>query len=130
MKLATLLLHLHATSIKLEVRGGSLLAGPRSALTAELDAAIRCHKGTLVALVEQWGWPTAAHAGYFLFGPEPRLEPFQLAPGRYVTEPSTFFSRLVLDTLAGPGGPRARTGALQEDLEAVFRAMGEAASSA
>lgn len=130
MNIATLLHTLSATSIRLEVRGVSLLAGPRSALTPELDEALRCHKAALVALVEAWGWPAALHAGCFLFGPEPRLEPFELSPGRRVTDPATFYARLTLDTLAGPGGPRARTGALQEDLEAVFRAMGEAASSA
>jgi len=128
--LATLLHTLYATPIRLEVRGGSLVAKPSERVTPELVEALRCHKETLVALVEAWGWPAALHAGCFLFGPEPRLEPFELSPGRRVTDPATFYARLTLDTLAGPGGPRARTGALQEDLEAVFRAMGEAASSA
>ncbi len=43
-------------------------------------------------------------------------EPFQLDQARFVSDPVSFLVRLYHDVLVGPQGPRARTGALQEDL--------------
>jgi hypothetical protein len=43
-------------------------------------------------------------------------DPFVLDAARTVGDPATFFTTLRRDVEQGPGGPRARTGALQADL--------------
>ena len=48
-------------------------------------------------------------------------EPFQLDHARFVSDPVLFLIRLYRDVQAGPLGPRARTGALQEDLRLLYR---------
>ena len=46
---------------------------------------------------------------------------FQLDPCRQIINPVKFYQALQMDVEAGPKGPRARTGALQEDLKLLHR---------
>jgi len=47
--------------------------------------------------------------------------PFRLAPGVYVEDLATFLESMRAGIEAGPRGPRARTGALSEDVKALRR---------
>lgn len=54
-------------------------------------------------------------------------EPFQLAPHLRIVDPQRFYAALKMDIAVGPGGTRARTGALAADLhllQALFREAG------
>ena len=56
---------------------------------------------------------------YLLYEAVP-TEPFQLDQVRFVRNPVSFLVRLYQDVQVGPQGPRARTGALQEDLRLLY----------
>ncbi len=58
-------------------------------------------------------------AGWFLSLPVDTLpvEPFALAPGRTIKDPAKFFAVLRRDLQRGPDAPRARYGAIQNDLQ-------------
>jgi len=45
---------------------------------------------------------------------------FQSGQARFVSDPVSFLVRLYRDVQVGPLGPRARTGALQEDLRLLY----------
>lgn len=60
----------------------------------------------------------------------PPSEPFTLSSGRYVSDPALWLARLQADAAKGPRGPRARTGALQDDVRAVYRLMNSEAAGA
>ncbi len=62
---------------------------------------------------------TGLHVLYLLYEAVPS-EPFQLDQARFVSDPVSFLVRLYLDVQVGPEGPRARTGALQEDLRLLY----------
>jgi hypothetical protein len=53
------------------------------------------------------------------------VEPFVLDQARKVPDPRVFVDSLRRDTEAGPGGPRARTGALRSDLEILRKRFAE-----
>lgn len=48
-------------------------------------------------------------------------DPFTLRTGSRVTDPVRFARRLRADVAQGPDGPRARTGALQQDLRLLYQ---------
>lgn len=54
-------------------------------------------------------------------------EPFNLAPWLKVVDPAVFRDSLLLDISCGADGPRARTGAIQEELERLRRFLDEEA---
>lgn len=60
----------------------------------------------------------------------PASESFTLSSGRYVSDPALWLARLQADAAKGPRGPRARTGALQDDVRAVYRLMNSEAAGA
>ena len=64
---------------------------------------------------EDWDPETRHLVEWFEHTPAP-AQPFQLAPGVFVARPRHFWEALRRDIAAGPNGPRARTGALREDL--------------
>ena len=59
------------------------------------------------------------HVLYLLYEAVPS-EPFQLDQAQFVSDPFSFLVRLYQDVHAGPQGPRARNGALQEDLRLLY----------
>jgi hypothetical protein len=54
------------------------------------------------------------------------VAPFRLRRGVEVTDPQRFYTSLRNDIEQGVGGARARTGALQEDLEGLFDLFNDA----
>ena len=93
--------------------------GRREALSPALREAIRAHWATLLPILRTWGPETGLHVLYLLYEAVP-LEPFRLDQARFVRDPFTFLVRLYRDVQVGPQGPRARTGALQEDLRLLY----------
>lgn len=57
------------------------------------------------------------------------VESFELAPGRRVSDPVTFLKSLEAEIATGPGGPRAKTGALQADLRRLRELFGAVSGS-
>ncbi len=84
-----------------------------------LEAATRVVKRSLLPILHTWGSLTGLHVLYLLYEAAPS-EPFQLDPARFVSDPVLFLVRLYRDVQVGPEGPRARTGALQEDLRLLY----------
>ena len=52
---------------------------------------------------------------------EPPAEPFLLKQGIRITDPARWWRNTIIDIRQGPEGPRARYGALQDDLWRVWR---------
>ena len=71
-----------------------------------------------------WTGETAEHAKWFLPSEAP-TEPFQLKPGVTVARPALYWQRLRNDVLAGPSGPRAFYGAIQDDLACLYQLFGD-----
>ncbi len=111
---------LRERGVRLRVQDGRLkVKGRRDALTLALRKAIRAHSAALFPILHTWGPVTGLHVLYLLYEAVP-TEPFQLDQARFVTDPVSFLVRLYQDVQAGPQGPRARTGALQEDLRLLY----------
>lgn len=70
-----------------------------------------------------WDEATSVLVDWFLETDLP-LQPFHLRSGVEVTEPKRFYNSLKNDIEKGVEGARARTGALQEDLECLFDLFG------
>ncbi len=66
-----------------------------------------------------WDEQTSALIDWFGSANLP-VAPFRLRSGVEVTDPQRFYASLRDDIEQGVGGARARTGALQEDLEGLF----------
>ncbi len=69
-----------------------------------------------------WDSETAALVEWFERTPAP-TQPFQLSPGVFVARPAHFWEALRRDIAAGPSGPRAKYGALQQDLRRLAALM-------
>ncbi len=111
---------LRERGVRLRVQGGRLkVKGRREALSPALREAIRGHGAALLPILRTWGPVTGLHVLYLLYEAMPS-EPFQLDQARFVSDPVLFLVRLYLDVQAGPRRPRARTGALQEDLRLLY----------
>ena len=111
---------LRERGVRLRVQEGCLkVNGHRDALTPALREAIRAHGAALLPILRTWGPVTGLHVLYLLYEAVPS-EPFQLDQARFVSDPVLFLIRLYHDVQAGPLGPRARTGALQEDLRLLY----------
>ena len=103
----------------MEVAEYTLCCGPTASLTDPLRAALRAYKRSLLPILRTWGPVTGLHVLYLLYEAVPS-EPFQLDQARFVRDPVLFLVRLYHDVQAGPLGPRARNGALQEDLRLLY----------
>ena len=66
-----------------------------------------------------WDEQTSALVDWFDSAELP-VTPFRLRSGVEVSDPQRFYTSLRNDIEQGVGGARARTGALQEDLEGLF----------
>ncbi len=112
---------LRERGVRLRVEGGRLkVKGRREALSPALREAIRAHCAALLPILRIWGPVTGLHVLYLLYEAVPS-KPFQLDQARFVADPVLFLVRLYRDVQVGPRGPRARTGALQEDLRLLYR---------
>ncbi len=124
MSLATLTLPetlagIRERGLRMEVAEYTLRCGPTTSLTDPLREALRVYKRSLLPILRTWGPVTGLHVLYLLYEAVPS-EPFQLDQARFVSDPVSFLVRLYLDVQVGPQGPRARTGALQEDLRLLY----------
>ncbi|MNS04546.1 hypothetical protein D3C72_359090 [compost metagenome] len=72
---------------------------------------------------EAWDEETAWLLDWQATAPTPP-EAFWLRDGIWVSDPARFMARLRADAAHGPGGPRARTGAFQADLQALWGLFG------
>ena len=72
-----------------------------------------------------WDEQTSGLIDWFLSTDLPIL-PFRLRSGVEVADPQRFYTSLRSDIEQGVEGARARTGALQEDLECLFDRFGTA----
>ena len=91
-------------------------------LPEELVDRIRQHKPEVIAILTRadlqasgWDAETAEIIEWFLTTSPPR-EPFTLSKAVVVAHPARWWEALCRDVAAGPHGPRARYGALQQDL--------------
>ncbi len=109
---------LRARGVRLRVQGVKV-KGRREALSSALREAIRAHGAALLPILRTWRPLTGLHVLYLLYEAVPS-EPFQLDQARFVSDPVLFLVRLYRDVQVGPEGPRARTGALQEDLRLLY----------
>ncbi len=71
---------------------------------------------------EKWDAETAALIEWFLTTSPPRA-PFTLTKAVVVAHPARWWEALRRDIAAGPHGPRARYGALQQDLRRLAALM-------
>ncbi len=71
---------------------------------------------------ETWDTETLTLIKWFL-GTHPLAEPFGLCRGVTVLKPALWWTAMRRDIAAGPGGPRARYGALQQDLRRLAALM-------
>ena len=76
-------------------------------------------------------WGDATTAVEWFRDSEPPAEPFVLVwsgrgqrPAVKITDPEAYWQRLTLDVAQGPTGPRARYGALQDDLKRLHGLFG------
>ena len=74
--------------------------------------------------VYSWDEQTSGLIDWFLSEDLPGT-PFRLRSGVEVAEPQEFYASLRSDIEQGVEGARARTGALQEDLESLFDRFNE-----
>ena len=118
--LPTLIRTLRERGVRLRAHDGRLkVRGRREALPSALCQAIHSQAATLLPILDTWGPATGLHVLYLLYEAVPSA-PFQLDQARFVADPVAFLVRLYQDVQAGPRGPRARTGALQEDLALLY----------
>ncbi len=116
----------------IEAAGDRLrLKSSRGPLPDDLVDALRDHKTAVIDLLvaersgrvaSQWGG-LASVVEWFLTV-EPPAEPFILKPAIRITNPACWWRDVAADIAAGPEGPRARYGALQDDLWRAWRMFG------
>ncbi len=116
----------------IETAGDRLrLKSSRGPLPDDLVAALRSHKAEVIDLLvterasrvaSQWG-DLASIVEWFL-GATPPAEPFKLKQGITISNPQCWWRDVALDIARGPEGPRARYGALQDDLNRLWRMFG------
>ena len=108
--------------------GGLRVAAPEP-LPDDLVNRLRQHKPEVIAILTRadlqasgWDAETAALIEWFLTTSPPRA-PFTLSKAVVVAHPARWWEALRCDLAAGPNGPRARYGALQQDLRRLAALM-------
>ncbi len=115
MGAVSLLQEAEAAGLSVRVDGDRLVVrGPKSA--DAIAERLLDHKAeVLKVLSAEWDAEMLTLIRWFL-GTRPLTEPFELSKGVTVIRPALWWTATRRDIAAGPGGPRARTGALREDL--------------
>lgn len=107
-------------------RGHHASIGPTSNatwLTPDVELIIDSAESapSLVDTLRADGWnEEAAELIAWVWLAELPPEPFPLRSGHYIAEPQKWYRSLLADINAGPRGPRARRGVLQQDLRDLF----------
>ncbi len=97
-----------------------VVRGPRRC--AALAQSLLDHKPDVMAALAEWGDAAAAVAWFGSWAPT--AEPFQLKPGITILDPQRWRQSIAADMAQGPSGPRARYGALQDDLRRLHKRFG------
>lgn len=71
-------------------------------------------------------WGKLAPIVKWFLAATPPAEPFVLKPAVRITQPPRWWRDTIADIAAGPAGPRARYGGLQDDLWRAYRMFGPA----
>ena len=91
-----------------------MVRGPKSA--GAIAERLLDHKAeVLKVLSAEWDAEMLTLIRWFL-RTHPPTTPFELSKGVVVLKPALWWTAMRRDIAAGPNGPRARYGALQEDL--------------
>ncbi len=115
MEAVSLLREAEDAGLVVRVDGDRLVVrGPKSA--GAIAERLLDHKAEVIeALSAEWDTEMLTLIRWFL-DTHPPTEPFELSKGVTVIRPALWWTALRRDIAAGPRGPRARYGALQEDL--------------
>ncbi len=115
MGAVSLLQEAEAAGLSVHVEGDRLVVrGPKSA--SAIAECLLDHKAeVLKALSAEWDAEMLTLIRWFL-GTHPPTEPFELSKGVTIIRPALWWTATRRDIAAGPGGPRAHYGALQQDL--------------
>ncbi len=116
-----LLADARAAGLTVRADGDKLVVrGPRRC--AALAQSLLDHKPDVMAALAEWGDAAAAVAWFASWSPP--AEPFVLKPGNTVLDPHRWRQSIAADIAQGPCGPRARYGALQDDLRRLHGLFG------
>ncbi len=115
MVAVSLLQEAEAAGLAVRVDGDRLVVrGPKSA--GAIAERLLDHKAeVLKVLSAKWDAEMLTLIRWFL-GTHPPTEPFELSKAVVVAQPKLWWVAIRRDIAAGPNGPRARYGALQQDL--------------
>ncbi len=69
-------------------------------------------------------WGDLAPIVEWFLSAEPPATPFKLKQGITITDPARWWADIIADIAAGPEGPRARYGALQDDVMRAWQMFG------
>ncbi len=121
-----------AAGASIETAGDRLkLKSDRGPLPDDLVEALRSHKAEVIDLLvterasrvaSQWG--DLAPIVEWILSADPPAEPFILKPAIRITNPERWWRDIAADIAAGPEGPRARHGALQDDVTRAWKMFG------
>ncbi len=115
MGAVSLLQEAASAGLTVRVDGDRLVVrGPKSA-SVIAERLLDRKAEVIEALSAEWGAEMLTLIGWFL-GTHPPVGPFELCRGVTILRPALWWTATRRDIAAGPGGPRARTGALREDL--------------
>ncbi len=135
MSAGALVADLRERGVELKLDDGGLVChARRGILTPELKSAIRENKAAIEwklamerakHIASRWG-ELSRVIEWFLTATPPS-SPFLLRRGVHITDPARWWKHVAADVAAGPDGPRARHGALQDDLWRVWKMFGPSA---
>ncbi len=122
MGAVSLLQEAQAAGLTVRVDGERLVVrGPKSA--GAIAERLLDHKAeVLKVLSAEWDAEMLTIIRWFL-GTHPPTEPFELSRGVTIIRPALWWTATRRDIGAGPNGPRARTGGLQQDLRRLAALM-------
>ncbi len=122
MVAVSLLQEAEAAGLTVHVEGDRLVVrGPKSA--GAIAERLLDHKAEILKVLSaEWDAEMLTLIRWFL-GTQPPTEPFELSKGVTVIRPALWWTATRRDIAAGPNGPRARYGALQQDLRRLAALM-------
>ncbi len=122
MVAVNLLQEAEAAGLAVRVEGNRLVVrGPKSA--ADIAERLLDRKAEVIeALSAEWDTETLTLIRWFL-GTHPSTEPFELCRGVTVLKPALWWTATRRDIAAGPRGPRAKYGSLQQDLRRLAKLL-------
>ncbi len=125
MVAVSLLQEAEAAGLSVCVEGDRLVVrGPKSA--GAIAERLLDHKAEVIELLSaEWDAEMLTLIRWFL-GTHPPSEPFELSKGVVVLKPALWWTATRRDIAAGPSGPRACYGALQQDLRRLKVALSAA----